>query len=67
SLIKLAGDKIIFRVFDKDYLSYIKSISNQLNYSRVYNLNSRKFKVIENEKTIVVSENNGRIIEIIFF
>ena len=67
SLIKLAGDKIIFRVFDKAYLSYIQSMSNQLNYSRVYNLNSRKFKVIENEKMIVVSDKNGGIIEIILF
>ena len=56
--------------YRKDRQKYpidIQSMSNQLNYSRVYNLNSRKFKVIENEKMIVVSDKNGGIIEIILF
>ena len=67
NLIKLGKDRYIFRVIDKDYLSYIQSISNKINYSRIYDLNSKKFKLIENEKMIVVSNNTGKIIEIILF
>tara|TARA_B100001093_G_scaffold126525_1_gene119090 strand:+ start:344 stop:1807 length:1464 start_codon:yes stop_codon:yes gene_type:complete len=67
TLIKAAKDKFIFRVFDKDYLSYIESILNKINYSRVYDLNSKKFKLIENEKMIVVTDSDGQIIEIILF
>ena len=40
-LMKAAKDKFIFRVFGKDYLSYIQSISNKINFSRVYDLNSK--------------------------
>lgn len=67
NLIKLGKNRYIFRVIDKDYLSYIQSISNKINYSRIYDLNSKKFKLIENEKMIVVSNNTGKIIEIILF
>ena len=67
TMIKVARDKFIFRVFDKNYLSYIQSISNKLNYTRVYNLNSKKYKVIENKKMVVVSRNADEISEIILF
>lgn len=68
TLVKVASDKFIFRVFDKDYLSYFQSsISNKINYTKVYNLNSKNYKIIEDKKMIVVSKNNDEIIEIILF
>ena len=67
NLIKLGKDRFVFRVIDKDYLNYIQTISNKINYSRIYDLNSKKFKLIENEKMLVVSNSVGKIIEIILF
>ena len=64
-LIKYQKDKYIFRITDQIYLKEISKIAENLQISKVFDLNSKIYKTIDSNQLVFEYDSNDKLISVI--